>query len=146
MKRAILVVALFAIVGCGGGDTGPSTANISGTWSYAATNLVGGGITCSAAGTTLTLSQSGATFSGSYAGGTLTCSAPGVAPQSSPVGSGIVVSGNVGVTSVSFNFDTSDWSNTGTISGNSMSGTAHVIVTDGTNTLTLTGNFAAARN
>jgi hypothetical protein len=145
MKRAFLIAALFAIVGCGG-DTGPATANLAGTWTYATSNLVGAGVTCSSSGTLLTLNQSGTTFSGSYSGGTLTCSAPGVTPQSVLLGSGIVVSGNAGVTTVSFNLDTSDWANTGTIAGNSMSGTTHVTLNDGTTTVTLSGNFAAARN
>jgi hypothetical protein len=145
MKRVILAAIFLSLAGCGG-DSGPKNANISGSWTYTVTNLVGGGITCNTSGTTLQLNQSGTTFSGSYSGGTITCSAPGVAPETAPIGTGDIIDGAIGVSDVSFDLDTSDWSNTGTLVGNSMSGTAVVFVTDGTTSATLTGHFAAVRN
>jgi hypothetical protein len=146
MKRILSLAAIFAAVACGGGDTGPTTANVAGSWTYAVSNLTGGGLTCSTSGTTLTLNQTGGTFIGFHSGGILTCSQPGVPTQSAPISSGSIVTGVVTVSNVSFNLDNSDWTNAGTIAGNSMSGTAHVVLSNGTTRVTLTGNFAAARN
>jgi len=150
-KIAAASVAVLAIVSCGGGgdaSTGPPTptnANIAGSWNYSASNLSGAGFTCNVNGTILNFTQSGATFTGTYSGGTLTCTAPGLPTFSEPLGNGIVATGTVNINNVSFDFDTSDWRNTGTVSGNSISGTAVVRISDGSTTYTLNGSFAATK-
>jgi hypothetical protein len=146
MKRILSLAAIFAAVACGGGDTGPTTANITGSWTYAVTNLTAGAFMCNTSGTTLTLNETAGTFSGFHSGGILTCSQPGIPTQSAPIVSGAIVTGVVTGRNLSFNLDNSDWTNTGTIAGNSMSGTAQVVLFNGTTRVTLTGKFVAARN
>jgi hypothetical protein len=74
-------------------------------------------------GANLALTQTGTTFSGSYSNAKLTCEVAGV---QSVIGtySGQVVNGLLSGDSVSFDFDTGAFTNTGTIAGSSMSGTA----------------------
>jgi len=122
----------------------PSVPSVVGQWSYSTTNISAGGITCSSGGTTLTITQQGTSFSGSYGGGTLTCSSSG-GSQSLPIGTGIVLNGSVTGSAVAFDLDTSDWHNGGTINGNSMSGTAMIRVVVGGVPYTLTGTWGASR-
>ena len=149
-KMIVACVSVIAIAACGSSDSttgpaGPTNANVAGSWNYSATNLTGGGVSCSVSGTVMTFTQAGATFSGTYSGGTLICGAPGVPNQTAPIGSGTIASGTVSINNVSFNFDTSDWQNTGAISGNTIAGTAVVRTTDGSTTTLLTGNFSATK-
>jgi hypothetical protein len=97
-------------------------------------------------GTTLTLQQAGSTFTGSYTGGTVTCTGPG-GTFSDDVGAGIVANGSIAGSNVSFDFDSSDHRHTGTLSGNSISGTVTIRLDLGSplGVVTLTGNFAAVR-
>ena len=152
MRRILLLLLIPVFLACGddGGDTtGPSIPSVAGSWTYNASNLSGGGISisCSVSGTSLVLTQSGGTFTGSYSGGTISCSGETGTP-SVPVGSGTVANGSVtSAGAVSFDFDTQDWQNTGTLSGNSISGTATVRIDLGspTGVVTVSGNFSAAR-
>ena len=77
-------------------------------------------------------------------GGTLTCSAGG-APQTYTIGSGTIGNGTISGSSVTLDLDTSAWRSTGTVNGNSMSGsvTMHVLVNN--TTYSLTGNWVATR-
>ena len=157
MRKAIVLVAVFALVGCGGdgrttGPTGPQIPNISGSWTYNATNVSGTvqgiGVSCRFEDITLSINQTGTTFTGQTSGGAGTCSLGvlgDVGPD--PLDPATIVSGQITGNSVTFDFETSDWRNTGTISGNSMSGTVTVRVDFGAGigVLVLTGNWAAAR-
>jgi hypothetical protein len=144
MKR-LLSLALTAILAtaCSKDSTGPSI-NLSGNWSYSTSNIASGSVTCSSSGTTMSITQSGNTFSGTYNGGTLTCQTPG-GTGSDVIGSGIVATGSLSGSNVNFDLDTSDWHNTGALSGNSMSGTVTVHLVIGGTTYVLAGNWAAAR-
>lgn len=146
-KIAATSLAILGLVSCGGGDgpTGPANANIAGSWNYNASNLSGAGFTCNVNGTTMNFTQSGATFTGTYSGGTMTCTAPGYPQFSEDIGAGTVSTGTVNINSVSFDFDTPDWRNSGAASGNSIAGTAVVRLSDGTTTYTLNGSFAATK-
>ncbi len=150
MRHILLLLLIPVFLACGddGGDTtGPSIPSVAGSWTYNATNLSGSGVSCSVSGTSLALAQSGGTFAGSYSGGTISCSGPG-GTESNPAGSGTVANGSVTYAgAVSFDFDTQDWQNTGTLSGNSMSGTATVRIDLGapTGVITLSGNFSAVQ-
>ena len=143
---AILFLAV-TIAGCGGGDsTGPSITNISGTYLLNHSNLSGGGISCSSFGTSVSIAQTGSTFTGTYAGGTLSCTGPG-GNQSGAIGNGTVVNGHLNGSNVSFDLDTSDWHLQGTLSGASMTGTATVRIDLGapTGVIVLSGNWAASK-
>jgi hypothetical protein len=120
---AFIVLALAALTGCGGGDsTGPSNANVGGTWTLTMSNLSGQGVSCSLGSTPLTITQSGTTFSGSYGPGTITCSA---GSQSTDISvQGIIVNGTIDGNAVTFDMDTQDFHQTGSVAGTSMSGTA----------------------
>ena len=144
MRCLVLAAATVILAACGGDSSGPGV-NVTGNWLYSVSNLSNGSLTCSSSGTTLSVSQTGTTFSGSYSGGTLTCTTPS-GTSSVAIGSGTVVSGSVSGSSVSFDLDTSDWRNTGTITGGSMSGTVTVHLTINATDYILTGNFGAARS
>ena len=152
MSRRMAVSAALAailVAACGKDAASPTAPNVpsvpsvAGQWSYSTTNISAGGITCSSSGTTLTITQQGTSFSGSYGGGTLTCSSSG-GSQSLPIGTGIVLNGSVTGSAVAFDLDTSDWHNGGTINGNSMSGTATIRVVVGGVLYTLTGTWGAS--
>jgi len=148
-----LLVSALVLTGCGGdssnGPTGPQDANVGGTWTYNATNLSGTvsgiSISCNIEGMTMSLTQTGATFSGSFGPSSLSCFAQGVAIDETLPGS-VIVNGSVNGSNVQFDFETSDWRNTGTASGSSMSGTVLVRLDLGTEVVTLNGNWAAARS
>ena len=136
------VLMLAATLSACSDSTGPKDANISGSWTYNVSNLSGAGLSCNAGGTTVTISQSGSTFTGSYSGGTLSCGSFG----SVDVGSGTVANGTVTNNAVTFNFDTPDWTNSGSVSGNSISGTATLrLVLTGGQTVIMTGNFSMVK-
>ena len=140
---ATIALATF-LAACGDDPAEPSIPDVAGNWNYAATSLTGGGITCSFRNVPMTLAQNGTTFSGAYSGGLLSCTGPG-GSLSEQVAGGAVAAGTIDGNSVQFDIDTSDWRNTGTISGSSMSGTVVVRINDGTTTFTLAGDFTASR-
>ncbi len=148
MRRIPLLLLIPVFLACGGDDImGPSIPSVDGSWTYNVTNLSGSGISCNVSGTSMVLTQSGGTFTGSYSGGTSSCTGP-AGPISTPIGSGPVANGSVtSAGAVSFDIDTQDWRNTGTLSGNSMSGTVTVRLDLGapTGVVLLSGNFSAAR-
>ncbi len=142
---AVAALAAFG-TSCGDDDpSGPKIPNVAGSWIYEATDLTASGVTCNFTNVPMTLAQDGTTFSGAYAGGLLACTGPG-GSFSEQVAGGAIVSGTISGNTVRFDLDTSDWRNTGTISGDTMSGTVAVRVDDGTTTVTLAGVFSAARN
>ena len=150
VRRTLLLLLIPVFLACGGDDDGlmgPSIPSVAGSWTYNMSNLSGGGLSCSTTGTSLVFNQSASTFTGTYSGGTLSCTGGG-GTASVPVGTGTVVNGSVTTAgAVSFDFDTQDWRNTGTLSGNSISGTVVVRIDLGapTGVITLSGNFSAAR-
>jgi hypothetical protein len=142
MRRFAFLMLAMALSACSD-STGPKNANISGSWTYNVSNLSGGGLSCNASGTTVTISQTGTTFTGTYSGGTLSCGTVG----NVSIGSGTVANGTVTNNSVTFNFDTQDWTNTGSVSGNSIAGTTTVrLVLTGGQTVVLSGNFSMVKN
>lgn len=140
---ATIALATF-LAACSDDPAEPSIPDVAGSWTYAATSLTGSGITCSFRHVPMTLAQNGTTFSGAYSGGVFACSGPG-GSISEQVAGGAVASGTIDGNSVEFDIDSPDWRNTGTISGSSMSGTVVVRASDGTTTITLTGDFTASK-
>jgi hypothetical protein len=145
--RVLLISALATVAAaCGGDDsTGPSQANVAGTWTLSASNMSGQGVSCNLGNTSVTLTQSGTTFSGSYGPATITCFAGG--QSSSVLAQGVIVNGAINGTAVQFDLDTQDLHHTGTVNGNSMSGTARwsFDLGAGTGVVSLNGNWSAAR-
>ena len=120
---------------------------MTGTWTASLSNLTGGGATCSSTEPTeLTLQQDGNAFTGSYTGGELTCSGSS-GTFSTPLGDGIVINGQVSGNEVSFDLDTPDYHQDGTLNGASMSGTAtwRFDFGPGTGVVTLNGTWGAAK-
>ncbi len=142
----LLIAGASLAGGCGGGDsTGPSNANLAGSWTLSASNVSGQGVSCGLANTPVTISQSGGTFTGTYGPGTVTCVAGG--QSSSATIQGTIVNGTVDVNAVQFDLDTQDFHHTGTVSGNSMSGTARWSIDLGGSigVVVLNGNWSAAK-
>jgi len=139
-------LAVLGLFGCGGGDsTGPSNARVGGAWTFTATNLSGSGVSCAFGGAPMTLTQSGTTFSGTYGPGTMTCTAGGQ-PVSGQF-QGTIVNGTVDGNAVAFDLDTQDFHQTGSVNGNSMSGTARWTFDLGgsVGVVVLNGNWSAAK-
>ena len=149
MRRNLYLVAFTLVLGgCGGDSTGPNTtANVAGTWSATITNLAGSGISCFTSAFPVTLTQTGNTFTGSYGAGTITCSGNGQQLSENTPG-GVIVDGTVSGSQVAFDLDTQDAHQTGTISGNSMSGTSiwRLDLGSPTGVITLNGNWSAVRS
>ena len=146
-KLTAVLASLTAVTlaGCGGGDsTGPKT-NLSGNWTYSASNLTAGtSVTCNVSGVGVSITQSGSTFSGSYGGGSISCT-DATGTYGGTIGSGTVVNGAVSGNNVSFDLDTGDWHDTGTVNGGSMSGTVVIhLVVDGSSVI-VSGSWGAAR-
>ena len=140
-----LLICAAVLAGCSGDSTGPSQTNVAGVWTLSASNMSGQGVSCNLGNTSVTLTQSGSTFSGSYGPGTITCFAGG---QSASVqAQGTIVNGVISGTGVQFDLDTQDLHHTGNVNGNSMSGTArwNFDLGTGTGVVTLNGNWSAAR-
>jgi hypothetical protein len=109
------------------------------------TNLTGGGLSCNSSGTTLTITQSGTTFSGSYAGGAITCF-DGSQTYIGDFGEGTLVTGSLSGQSIAYDFDTSAWHNSGAIEGTSMSGAVTMRIIDPSGrTVVLRGTWAAVK-
>ncbi len=143
----LLAAALASLTACGSdGPTGPQHANVSGAWTYSATNLSGttGGVTfaCNIEGASMSLSQTGTTFTGMIGSSIMSCFAEGQ-QASAPLPGAPVINGVVNGNNVLFDIETSH--NTGSVSGNSMSGTVTVWLDIGLGLLRLTGNWGAVR-
>lgn len=154
MRSKLLAAAgaLLILAGCSGdsqsGPTGPQHANVAGSWTYNATNLsgtvMGFAMTCNIEGMTLNLTQTGTSFGGTCGPSIITCFGGGVQVDDTLPGS-VVVNGLVNGNNVQFDIETSDYHNTGTMSGSSMSGTVSIRLDLGDEVVTLTGNWAAAQ-
>jgi hypothetical protein len=144
-SQSFAALLVLVLAGCSS-STSPNDS-VNGSWSYQASNLAGDGVSCSVTGATLTLSQTGSTFSGAYSNAKITCQVGG---QQAVLGtfSGNVVNGVVSGDSVSFDFDTNAFTNTGTISGATMSGNASATENVGgaIGKVTLSGQWSATQN
>jgi len=131
MRRDIVLFGLILCIGCDDDLTGPVMPDLTGEWSYSATNLRApgspGGVSCNVSDVTLSITQTGERITGTYSGGAVTCS-NGLSysfprdPYRSLTGS-ISVSEWDGFALVHFDLDQPyDWSHRGTVSGSSMGG------------------------
>ena len=152
MKRIVLLSAALLLAACGSDSTGPNNVtSVSGRWSFTATNLAGGGVTCSIFGVTMQLSQTGSTFTGhtvansSGTFGTFTCSGGGQTINEDIEGQDQIAAGTIQGNVVTFDIGTSDLHSTGTVSGSSISGQTVLKLSDGTVTGNLVGNFSMVK-
>jgi hypothetical protein len=137
---------MATLVGCGSDVTSVKPGPLSGVWNYNATNLAQPGVTCSITGLSLTITQSGDTFTGTVAsGGVVFCRSP-ARSDTEPLSVGdIVANGILNDGTVAFDIGSATFHNVGSISGTSMSGKATIqILTTGTNAL-LAGDFTAVK-
>jgi hypothetical protein len=143
MRRVVgLLPCLGILAGCGADGSGVSveSADVSGSWNAAWQGLNGPGLSCSADGGRLELSQTGGRFSGTYRVGTLTCNG-----MSGGASTGAVVNGTLAEDQVAFDLNDPSLHQNGTISGDNMSGEATwTLVIDGT-PYTVTGTWMAVR-
>jgi len=149
MRRLLAVtLSLAALAACGGGDspTEPRTINLSGTWRITYTNMTGSGITCGTTAIDYVISQSGTTFSGTSSSTyTITCT-DGVNTLSETFVGAIITNGHINGSAIQFDLATSSAHQTGTISGNSMTGTASWTLDLGSSgTVVLNGQFGGLR-
>lgn len=145
--RRILVLALVLAAACGGDSTtGPNQqTNVGGRWLYTATNVAGSGVSCNLSNVSMTLTQTGSTFTGTVASGSnLSCTGPGGSINES-LGNDVIANGVVTGNSIQFDIGTQDLHNTGTVSGNSMSGNITIRIVAGATTINLAGTFSAVR-
>ncbi|MFL5476691.1 MAG: hypothetical protein ACJ8A6_13450 [Gemmatimonadales bacterium] len=154
----LLLALLGAIAACGEDPTGAGSTDVSGQWHIVFPNMSGSGVSCSSASGDMSLSTSGATFSGTYGPIILSCTSA-TGPFQDTL-QGAVVNGTLGVNAVSFDLDTPAFHQTGTTNGcipgecevpsgprpTSFNGTAHwTIDRGGGQAVTLDGNWSAAR-
>jgi len=155
MRKAVWAAVLLGLAGgvfaCGGGESaslGPPPTTVDGTWNATISNLhatiQGSNFTCSVAGATVTLTQAGTDFSGTYSG-TMTCTYKGQT-TTTPV-AGTVVNGSLIGNAVSFDLDGPEFHFTGTAVENSMSGTCTLTADFGSpiGMVTLNGSWRATR-
>lgn len=150
IRYATLATALV-VTACGDDDpTDPGNQDIVGEWSYAFTDVVGGGFTCSVTGITVKFTRSGESVEGTIvAVGTdnLTCVGSGGTQSSDFTGEGDLENVTFNGSNVAFTIPTGhgDWDNTGTVNGDAMGGNA-VIPLDFGSTIVLNGTWEATRN
>lgn len=142
MRLGIAGLTLLLAACAGGDSTGPRDANVSGTWIYNASNIVGGGLSCNASAMSVTFVQTGTTFSGTHTSGNLNCGAAG----GGTFAGGTVAGGSVSGNNVSFNLDTQDWSHSGVLSGTTITGTTttRLVLANGQPVI-LVGNFSLVK-
>lgn len=145
MRAPLLAAAALVLAACGGDATGPNaSSNVTGQWTYNATNLSATGISCNISNATFTLTQTGSSFTGTATGGTISCTAGGET-DTGDLGTAPIANGQVSGSSVQFDIGTSDLHNAGTRNGNSITGTLTARVALETTIVTLTGNFSLVK-
>ncbi|HWA16430.1 MAG TPA: hypothetical protein VG817_08350 [Gemmatimonadales bacterium] len=148
--RRILLTSLFVnlLIACGGSDdsNGPSPADLEGRWRITYSNVSGDGITCATSAIDYTISQSGRTFTGTSNSVYILQCTDGVSLASDTLVGAIITNGHIDGRSVEFDLATSTFHQAGTISGNSISGSATWMVDLGSSgTVVMRGRFGGAR-
>ncbi len=147
-----IAVLLVACGGDGGESLGPAPPDLNGSWAFNWTNMNGtivglGSFSCNITGVNATLTQVDNTFSGQINGDwSMTCIAGGQTETMTASG-GAISNGVISGYRVSFSMATDDASQTGTISGNSMSGQSTWRVDFGApyGVVVVRGNWGAVR-
>jgi hypothetical protein len=145
IRRFVVGLLALTAAACSGDASGPQIPQLSGQWTYNASNITGGGISCNMFGVSFNLTQSGTTFTGTTLGGSVSCSAPGAGTFNESLGNDVIANGTINGNAITFDIGTPDIHHTGSISGSSMSGVVVFKLNDGQTTTTLTGNFSAVK-
>jgi hypothetical protein len=106
LRPQLPLLAITLAAACSDDPAGPRIADLGGTWSISFSNLVGPGVICNSNTGTMSLTMSGATFSGTYGPITLSCRTGAGGFQDNLEGT--VVNGSVGIEDVSFDLDDPD--------------------------------------
>lgn len=150
MRHILIAVLVIAATACGSGST-PTTpvtvpdANIAGDWNLTFTNMQGGGVNCHTSAIPATITQTASTFTGSgVSAWTLTC-VSGTDTQSSPEDSVKITNGTVHGNTITFSLATSATTQSGTLNGDTISGTASWTLDIGNGVVTIAGQFSMTR-
>ena len=141
-------VFLCGLVACGDSTGVGEIPNIDGSWTYTNT-WSGSGLSCRYAPSSLTIDQTGGTFTGRLVTSDLLCSTP-AEPEEQSWGQDFgnsILNGTVNAAGdVTFDLSDETGGHTGRVNGNSMSGSLTFIDDVGTGvTSTFTGTWAASR-
>jgi hypothetical protein len=151
MRPLAWLFLLLGFIACGSdGPTGAGSSTLNGSWRFTFTNMSGVvqevTVTCTATSIDFRLTQSGNSFSGIQVGtGRITCSAQGDVIIDEPIDSETIVNGTINGANVSFRLGSVPGQHTGTRSGTSITGTATWEFTEEGVTITLNGQFTAAK-
>jgi hypothetical protein len=154
MKRLVMLALLLfvplSVTACSDDDdpTGLETS-LNGTWRFSYNNmtgtLLGIPVSCSAAAVDFNLTTTGTTFSGIQVGtATGSCTLAGQTTQQVLSGE-TIVNGTISGSTITFRLGTLAGQNTATVTGTSMTGTAQWIYALNNQTITLNGQFTAAK-
>ncbi|HET7251688.1 MAG TPA: hypothetical protein VFI79_17725 [Gemmatimonadales bacterium] len=129
---------MLGILACGSDKAAGPAADLTGSWSGTET-LSGSGLSC-AISLTMQLTQTGATFNGTYSNGSVTCNG-----QSQTGITGTIINGTVSGSKVTFDVDDPGAHQTGTVAGNTMNGNAHWTISTSSGSVSLAGTWSATR-
>ena len=150
MSLRILSVCLLSFLAACGDSTGPSNASLQGTWRFSYSNLTGAfqgaTVTCGGGPFDFSITQTGSTFSGvQVSSARVTCSVQGTTVVDELIASETIVNGQISGSNVTFRLGSLAGQHSGTVTGTSMTGNAQWVFVEGNTTLTLNGNFSAAK-
>jgi hypothetical protein len=146
MRRflALSLLLLGPIVACsdgGGGSTGPTQIDLTGTWAVTMSPITGHGLSCTISGMQVTLAQTDTVVTGTYTINDMVCNG-----QHSGSGSGDIVSGSEVGGKIHMHLDTEDFDLHGScFSSSRCSGTYSLIIFVNPDTFTFTGTWSANR-
>ncbi len=146
MRRflALSIFLLGPIVACsgdGGGSTGPTQIDLTGTWSVTMSPITGHGLTCTISGLNVTLAQTDTVLTGTYALDDMVCNG-----QHTGAGGGDVVSASEVGGKIHMHFDAEDFDLHGSCLSNSRcNGTYTLNIFVDPSTYTFTGTWSATR-
>jgi hypothetical protein len=145
VAAACAAAGLVLVASCGGDSTGPnSTRDLNGNWTISANYNNAQLQTSCALNGSLSIAQSGTTFTGQVSGSILTCAGPG--GNASGNADGPVTGGQINGNTVSYN--NGECTYTGTITGspaNRAVGSTACSVAIGGTTYPFTGTFVVSR-
>jgi hypothetical protein len=146
MRRflALSLLLLGPVVACGGdggGGTGPTQIDLTGTWSVTMSPISGHGLTCTISGLKVTLAQSETVVTGTYSIDDMVCNGEPSGPLTGDIVSGSEVGGRIHM-----HFDTEDFDLHGSCQSSSRcTGTYTLNIFVDPNTYTFTGTWSASR-
>lgn len=152
MKRFFSILGALVLVACSGDDsTNPSADQLDGTWRFSFSNVSGtrDGTTlssCTIGVTDFTIAQTGSTFTGSQVGSsTAACTVFGVTVFSQSLTGLAIIDGQISGSTITFGIAGAQGQQSATITGNSISGTLHIVTGTTGDESTLDASFTATK-